>query len=200
MQRQTLTTVVITLGFLGSLFGGSASGQATSGVRIRLQVTDTYVSSSGSVVERRERFVIGRLVRRDSAGFVVQADSGEVVTIPAAAVTSVAVSQGRRSHELRGALLGLVSGAVAGAAIGLAEGDDPPCPTEAGPLCVFSPRFNAGDKAFISGSFFGLLGGALGYAIGRRVIEVWAPASLDAIAIDVVAVGGPVRFRLSVAF
>ncbi len=70
--------------------------------------------------------LVGMCVEVDATRLRVQAeDQASPLTISLTDVTRLEVSQGRKSHAIKGLVLGSVSGAGVGAVLGLLASDDP---------------------------------------------------------------------------
>ncbi|MSR07743.1 MAG: hypothetical protein EXR93_11860 [Gemmatimonadetes bacterium] len=96
--------------------------------------------------------------------------TSDVLRIPFAAVSRFEVSQGRRAHSTRGALIGLLVGAAVGAGVGLAT--YAPCQPKELFSCWLAPT-TAGQAAVLSAAFGGVSGLLIGAVVGTVGVEGW---------------------------
>lgn len=108
----------------------------------------------------------------------------------------------RQRGALQGVVGGLAAGAVIGAVIGASKGDDPPCDSD-GWDCFLYVQLSSGDKAAIGAVGLGLIGAALGGAIGAVVgqtsVDTYgapgAPGGVPTIAVTPTADGASASAR-----
>lgn len=103
--------------------------------------------------------VAGTVVAGPLGDVTLATDRGPIPLDSFESVTEVS----RLLGGLQGLGIGFLVGGIPGAALGYAGGDDE-CNENGHSLCLFT--FTAGEKAVLSGVFFGLLGGAIGLLVG----------------------------------
>lgn len=157
---------------------------AGSHVRPGAEVRVTSPTVSG-------RFVVDEM---DSETLTLRGPSGTALRVPLASVTSLSISQGRRSAgagALRGAAFGFAGGAASGILLGYVGGDDPPDGW-------FS--YTAEDKALMYGVLLGVGSGLVGAVVGLASPgEQWESVPLERVRADMardggLAVGYTIRF------
>jgi len=134
----------------------------------------------------RVRVLSPALGWRPKTGNVVSANSDTLVFLPAKQAVSTAIStpkisrievaQGKRTHKLQGALLGLFIGAGAGAILASASYKPPKCAPDVWCMDVFGQ----GGETAGGGILGGLLGALVGTIAGNRETDNWVPVAVPA--------------------
>lgn len=176
-----VTLVLLLAGMVGSVAASAQSG-LTRDVRVRVLAP--------SFSEKRP---VGRLAGVDPTGLRLVQGPADTLFIPRDAVMAVDVSAGRRSHWVRGAAIGGLSGLVLATVVWIADnaGDDQ------------DPFSEALDKAFypavavVLGGSGALVGGIIG-AVART--EQWDRVPASDLRWSVAPVAGGARVGLSLRF
>jgi hypothetical protein len=139
----------------------------------------------------RVRVLSPALGWRPKTGNVVSATSDTLVFLPARQSASTAIStpkisrievaQGKRTHKLQGALLGLFIGAGAGAILASATYKPPKCAADTWCMDLWG---QGGDTA-VGGILGGLVGTLIGTIVGDRPTDNWVPVAVPASAVAV---------------
>jgi hypothetical protein len=132
----------------------------------------------------RVRVLSPALGWRPKTGNVVSANSDTLVFLPAKQAVSTAIStpkisrievvQGKRTHKLQGAMLGLVVGAGLGAIYASATYKPPKCAPDVWCMDILG---QGGDTA-AGGVLGGLLGAIIGTIAGNRETDNWVPVAV----------------------
>jgi len=102
-------------------------------------------------------------------------DGSAPQTLTNTTITRIDVSTGRRGHKLKGALIGLATGALVGGIIGYATWQRPTCKDPNGGFGCIAIDFGRGGDAAFAGGAAGILGSFVGFLIGARETDTWAP-------------------------
>jgi hypothetical protein len=134
----------------------------------------------------RVRVLSPALGWRPKTGNVVSATSDTLVFLPSKQAASTAIGtpkisrievvQGKRTHKLQGALLGLFVGAGVGAIWASASYKPPKCAP--GVWCM--DLFGQSGDAAAGGILGGLLGMITGIIVGNRETDNWVPVAVPA--------------------
>ncbi len=176
-----VTLVLLLTGIVGPTVASAQYGGLARDLRVR-------VLAPGFSTDRP----VGNLAGVDSTGLRLVQGRADTLFIPRDAVMAVDVSAGRRSHWVRGAAIGGLSGLVLATVVWIAEEADDDDPISDVLNDAFFPA-----TAVLLGGTGALVGGVIG-AIART--EQWDRLPASEIRWSVAAVAGGARVGLSLRF